>query len=142
MNTDRLDAVMSELSGMDAENPFWDGPQVPPATDVDVDDEELRSPSPPLLKFRRAPVSPPPSHRETQTQTVVPPPTTPKAAFAPSSSTKKGKLQPVRDSPNNPFLEDSPASIMGEPVEPRTPTKHVEKPTLSYVLCVPLHISI
>lgn len=62
----------------------------------------------------------------------------------PLPSTPKGKRReespesPVRDSPNNPFLvdDDSPASVTAELVEPRTPTAHVEKPTVTYVLYV------
>ncbi|KAL5514413.1 hypothetical protein ACEPAG_2501 [Sanghuangporus baumii] len=52
------------------------------------------------------------------------------------STPKKGKKRmdsPIRDSPNNPFLDDSPASLSGEPVEPRTPTIPAEKPTIAYV---------
>ncbi|KAL5521551.1 hypothetical protein ACEPAF_2299 [Sanghuangporus sanghuang] len=52
------------------------------------------------------------------------------------STPKKGKKRmdsPIRDSPNNPFLDDSPASLSGEPVEPRSPTIPAEKPTIAYV---------
>jgi len=44
---------------------------------------------------------------------------------------------PIRDTPNNPFLEDdnSPMSVTEDVVEPSTPTDHhaAEKPTISYV---------
>ncbi|EJD05450.1 uncharacterized protein FOMMEDRAFT_17748 [Fomitiporia mediterranea MF3/22] len=53
------------------------------------------------------------------------------------STPKKGKARlvdsPVRDSPNNPFLDDSPPSVSGEPAEPRTTTTRPEKPTITYI---------
>ena len=44
---------------------------------------------------------------------------------------------PIRDTGNNPFLDDdtSPMSIVEGPSEPETPVDHSgEKPTISYVL--------
>jgi hypothetical protein len=124
----------------------------------------IRSPTPPVVHFQqgKAPVSPPPSKKRTvktgkrkvkTDQTIIEevveevpvdpsieattdektiiedePPT-----LAPSTPRKgKRSLSPVRDSPNNPFLDvESPC---GEPPEPRTPTTHAEKPTITYVL--------
>lgn len=60
---------------------------------------------------------------------AIPMPTTPKKG-------KKRMELPIRDSANNPFLDDSPGSVSGEPVEPRTPTIRGEKPTITYVLYV------
>lgn len=55
-------------------------------------------------------------------------------------STPKGKARslPIRDSPNNPFLDDgaSPSSAIDQLPEPRTPTAVAEKPTITYVLYV------
>lgn len=123
--TDRLDAVLASLSGEDSENPFWDGP-------VELQEEHLSPVTSPMEHFRgKAPVSPPPSSRR---QNII----------CPSAPRKKNVAivdQPIRDTPNNPFLDDSPMSISGEPVEPQTPTEHVEKPTVTYVLYV-LYLSI
>ena len=81
-------------------------------------------------------ISPPPSRRA---PVVVPRPVTPPPE--PVKEEEKGKALPERDSPNNPFLaDDSPGSIPSSEVqsspEPRTPKKHAEKPTLTYVLYV------
>ncbi|THH21042.1 hypothetical protein EW146_g432 [Bondarzewia mesenterica] len=69
--------------------------------------------------------SPPPSR--------VRPPVTPPRATAANRRRREAKKAPVRDSPNNPFLVDSPASVPSSPIEPRTPTSRQEKPTLTYV---------
>ncbi|KAF8221592.1 hypothetical protein L208DRAFT_1447145 [Tricholoma matsutake] len=97
---------------------------------------------PPAVLYRRlnnhgtngvAPVSPPPSNRKPTTAMTTPsvispvpnsPPVTPESKF------------PMRDSPNNPFLEssrgaDSDSSNGPSSSEPRTP--HQEKPTVTYV---------
>lgn len=53
----------------------------------------------------------------------------------PSTPKGKGRSLPVRDSPNNPFLdtEEPSSSVLGAFSEPRTPTIHAEKPTITYV---------
>ncbi|KAH7917235.1 hypothetical protein BV22DRAFT_1200328 [Leucogyrophana mollusca] len=121
------------------ENAFWTGRS---GTSVsarkgdavaDEKDGEERSPSPALLRYRyKAPVSPPPSRRQSQVQSIratskprtrspppafrlpLPPVTPPGRLFIrPPSPTvtsvtpvksKPKKIWPVRDSPNNPFL--------------------------------------
>lgn len=151
-----LDAIAEELSETKAEEMFWMGESAagsssnasghPPRKVVKNRvttraRSRTRSPSsspPPapymLRKGHSGLMSPPPSRRA---PTVVPRPATPPP---PPKSKTKGKELPERDSPNNPFLTDgSPASVpaSGEDLsspEPRTPQKHVEKPTLTYVL--------
>jgi len=79
-----------------------------------------------------APVSPPPSVR--QTKSTLEPPVTPESAGSSSRTTRltrAGRRQALRDSPENPFL-DSPPSAAGSPA-PRTPTQHKEKPLVTYV---------
>lgn len=73
--------------------------------------------------------SPPPSR-------VHPPVTPPRKAVATRQRVASRQTIPVRDSPNNPFLDDSPASMPSSPIEPRTPTSRLERPTLTYVQCV------
>ena len=91
----------------------------------------------------RAPMSPPPSRRRTQTVKrtlpLVAPVTPPRRSTRVVSKGKAKVPGPVRDSPNNPFLvnDDSPASVEASPAGPRTPSPHKEKPTLTYVLWVP-----
>jgi hypothetical protein len=90
-----------------------------------------------------APVSPPPSVR--QTKSTLEPPVTPESAGSSSRTTRltrAGRRQALRDSPENPFL-DSPPSAAGSPA-PRTPTQHEEKPLVTYVLLVTssLHCSV
>jgi hypothetical protein len=96
----------------------------------------------------RAPVSPPPSTHKHRTAPVTPKarvkatvsvvvPVTPPPRHL-RSTTKAG---PVRDSGNNPFLddEDTPGSqLTMSPPNPKTPTPHVEPATLTYVLLVSL----
>ena len=129
--TDRLEKVAAALTGEDAENPFWDGAtkEKRGVTDAEVEDEDEeehtdreRSPTPPLVRFKKnkAPVSPPPSRRR-KTVTVAEP------------TTPKSKIRPVRDSPNNPFLDDSPSSVVDD-ASPKTPKEHEEKPEITYVL--------
>lgn len=101
------------------------------------------SPAPLLHRLaHRQPVSPPPSRRKSQFQTQprhTSPPVTPKR----QTSAFKGH-HPVRDSPNNPFLVDTPLS--GSPSDilelesPQTPSPvdFTEKPTITYVLSVSL----
>lgn len=155
--TDSLDARLESLLE-DPENPLWDSgldkdKKANSGSDLEDKAEKtvrIRSPTPPVVHFKgKEPVSPPPSKKrtvkkgkrtvetstveeETETETLVLPlqaPSTPK-------KDRKRAPTPVRDSPNNPFLDDdnSPFSVSGEPAEPRTPTAHAEKPTISYVL--------
>jgi len=92
----------------------------------------------PLL-FRvppREPVSPPPSRRQSKSQPQsqnLSPPVTPKR-----QPRTKGHY-PVRDSPNNPFLVDtplpgSPSDILElESLDTPSPADFAEKPTITYV---------
>jgi len=109
------------------ENEFWTGRR---GKARDTDDDA----SPALLQYRvKALVSPPPSLR--QTTSAPEPPVTPESAGSSSSRTTRlraARRQALRDSPENPFLDDSPPSAAGSPV-PRTPTKHEEKPLVTYV---------
>lgn len=111
------------------ENEFWMGRSAG-EKQQDVDDSDA---SPALLKYRvKAPVSPPPSKRQT---TAPEPPVTPQSTSTSRMLTRAAKRQLLRDSPENPFLEDSPASIPSSPA-PRTPTQHGEKELMTYVLYV------
>jgi hypothetical protein len=87
----------------------------------------------------RAPVSPPPSRHRPR------PPVTPKAKasgslflVAPVTPPRRTlRSGPVRDSGNNPFLEESPGSQLTlSPPNPLSPTPHAEPATLTYVLYV------
>lgn len=158
--TKTLDAIAEELSEARVEEQFWMGPSGssaavgssnPPPTTRKVlknraptrarSRSRTRSPSsspPPaphlLRRGHTGLMSPPPSRRA---PAVVPRPATP----PPTVRTKriKGKAAdlPQRDSPNNPFLAESvPASEDLSSPEPPAPQKHVEKPTMSVVLCV------
>lgn len=153
--TGSLDARLESLLE-DPENPFWDGPtkKTSPATDLANKAEKsvrIRSPTPPVVHFKgKEPVSPPPSKKQnlktgkrTVTLEAVAEEEPQTAVIAAPSTPKKGRKRAtsaaakvVRDSPNNPFLDDddSPLSVSGEPAEPRTPTAHAEKPTIAYVL--------
>ncbi|KAI0353414.1 hypothetical protein OH77DRAFT_1553782 [Trametes cingulata] len=152
-----LDAIAEELSEATAEDAFWlgdgtagssaaNGGQSQPKHKVVKNRAPTRarsrtrspsaSPAPHLLRRGHTGLfSPPPSRRA---PTIVPRPATPPPE--PKESKQKGKATalPERDSPNNPFLVgDSPASVppsedLSSP-EPRTPKKHVEKPTITYV---------
>jgi hypothetical protein len=82
----------------------------------------------------QTPVSPPPSNRKPAPGTTTPAIT----SSVPNSPpvTPESKL-PMRDSPNNPFLDSSPAvdsdsATRKTSSEPRTPFQ--EKPTVTYVL--------
>ncbi|KAI0367224.1 hypothetical protein BV20DRAFT_1045743 [Pilatotrama ljubarskyi] len=151
-----LDAIAEELSEATAEDAFWlgngagsssaNGGQSQPRHKVVKNRAPTRarsrtrspsaSPAPHLLRRGHTGLfSPPPSRRA---PTIVPRPATPPPE--PKERKQKGKATalPERDSPNNPFLVgDSPASVplsedLSSP-EPRTPKKHVEKPTITYV---------
>ncbi|KAH7905751.1 hypothetical protein BJ138DRAFT_1112194 [Hygrophoropsis aurantiaca] len=135
----RTSAVLPGHDEEDDENAFWTGrggtsASVPKAQSASEEtQEEDKSPSPALLRYRyKAPVSPPPSRRQSQAQTArdsskirtqspppafrlpLPPVTPPKRLFirppSPSAApvtpvkSKPRKIWPVRDSPNNPFL--------------------------------------
>ncbi|KAH9918747.1 uncharacterized protein BXZ73DRAFT_52836 [Epithele typhae] len=150
-----LDAIAEELTDAKAaEDAFWMGESsAKPSSSSQPPRKGLknraptrprgrsrtRSPSsspPPapymLQKGHSGLMSPPPSRRAP----IVPPrPATPPP---PREEKEKGKELPVRDSPNNPFLNnESPAPIPTSedlsPPEPRTPKKHAEKPVLAYV---------
>ncbi|KAH9855705.1 hypothetical protein C2E23DRAFT_857833 [Lenzites betulinus] len=153
-----LDAIAEELNESTAEDAFWLGTSSsPPARKSDTASAESQPPhkvvrnraptrarsrtrspssSPPpaphlLRKGHTGLFSPPPSRRA---PVVVPRPVTP----PPQPRKQPGKVLPERDSPNNPFLlgdssgglspRDGPSTL-----EPRTPKKHVEKPTATYV---------
>jgi hypothetical protein len=110
------------------ENEFWTGRR------EDSRDSD-GSASPALLQYRiKAPVSPPPSLR--QTTSTSEPPVTPESSRT-TRLTRATRRQAFRDSPENPFLDDSPPSAAGSPA-PRTPTQHEEKPLVTYVLSVSL----
>jgi hypothetical protein len=81
----------------------------------------------------RAPVSPPPSRRQTTARVARP--ETPKQST--STTQVDDSSGPVRDSPNNPFLAHSPLDgSIPEPRTPSPPAEFVEKPTITYVLYV------
>lgn len=142
--TERLDAVLASLSGEeDDDNPFWDGDGADDGAQLDGDDGEdveRASPPPGVLTRGKAPVSPPPSnrrrpvaHKQSGTVADVDTPRTPENKLRLVGSSLD---MPVRDSGNNPFLDDdsSPMSIVEGANEPETPTDIGEKPTISYVL--------
>ncbi|KAI0827013.1 hypothetical protein BC628DRAFT_1338467 [Trametes gibbosa] len=156
-----LDAIAEELNETATEDAFWlgNGPSSSSNRRSDVASGESQPPqkvlrnraptrarsrtrspssSPPpaphlLRKGHTGLFSPPPSRRA---PAVAPRPATPPPA--PQSRKQKEKVLPERDSPNNPFLfGDSPGALppsdeLSSP-EPRTPKKHVEKPTVTYV---------
>lgn len=147
--TDHLDAVLASLSGEDSENPFWDGAAAT-GEDASTKGEDrgkttIQSSSQSIVDSTtrgKAPVSPPPSRRQTsvhQRRQSESAPSTPKTKVRERcgwSDPEDTEGDPIRDSPNNPFLDDSPMSVTAEPIEPRTPTEQAEKPTLAYVLSV------
>lgn len=118
-----------------------------------------RSPSssPPsrlLTRTRTGLLSPPKSRRHRSSvprRLLAIPDTIDEAPVTPSTKTSgepsvRRRLFPERDSPNNPFLvsgtdaskaSGSPSQETDStPSRPRTPVRHVEKPTLTYVLYV------
>ncbi|RDB18410.1 hypothetical protein Hypma_000376 [Hypsizygus marmoreus] len=130
----------SEVNETDEEEAFWMDSKARSDGEGTSKSKSI-SPAPPLLYRRRvnttgvAPVSPPPSNRKTKTvmKMVSPvalpsipgsPPVTPEAKF------------PVRDSPNNPFLDASPTNDSGIESTDTTPgprTPQQERPTVTYV---------
>ncbi|KDQ60462.1 hypothetical protein JAAARDRAFT_68001 [Jaapia argillacea MUCL 33604] len=146
-----LDSIAAVLSGVeegdeDDEDAFWMGTS--PAkkrTQAQARDRRGKAGSSRLRgkstseKQERvvAPVSPPPSRRQVRATTPPPPPVTPprRPRAGPSRTTKKVLPMPVRDSPNNPFLDDSPASVPASSPEPHTPTptQYEEKERITYV---------
>ncbi|KAI0077585.1 hypothetical protein K474DRAFT_1674735 [Panus rudis PR-1116 ss-1] len=155
----QLDAIAEELSQKAAEDAFWMGDSStslfpiaskstkPKETQAERGRSGTRSPtrspssSPPphlLRRNRTGLFSPPPSRRQPTLirPPVTPPPQTPKKQknVKPKGGTSK-MLVPERDSPNNPFLLDSsPGSDDQElPKTPRTPQRHIEKPTITMV---------
>lgn len=112
------------------ENDFWMGRSAgKKQQDTAADDSDA---SPALLRYKvKAPVSPPPSRRQT---TAPEPPVTPQSAGSSRILTRAAKRQLlVRDSPENPFLDLSPPSMASSPT-PRRPIQHEEKPRMTYVL--------
>lgn len=143
----RLEALIESIDDGDAEDVFWTGP--PAKEEVDKDKEEgekksqrARSVSPLRVTTVQAPVSPPPSKRNKRIGRRTVKAKEREQELPPLPSTPKGKKReeildsPIRDSGNNPFLvdDDSPASVIAEPIEPRTPTAYTEKPTVTCVL--------
>ena len=160
-----LDAIAEELSEARAEEQFWlsdnkaSSSTVVPSSSSRSKDKPSRSgvttrarsrtrspsssppPAPHLLRRGHTGLfSPPPSRRAPAIvpRLATPPPTTHKA----KQKEKKRIIRPglpERDSPNNPFLEDSPGGSVpatDSSPEPRTPKKHIEKPTITMVLYV------
>ncbi|KAI8986788.1 hypothetical protein BD414DRAFT_415919 [Trametes punicea] len=158
-----LDAIAEELSEATAEDAFWMGDggdtsskrlggvassESQPRRKVVQNRAPTRArsrtrspsssppPAPHLLRRGHTGLfSPPPSRRA---PTIVARPATPPPEPEPSKEKGKAPAQPERDSPNNPFLiGDSPDSVpASEDLDspgPRTPKKHVEKPTMTYV---------
>lgn len=153
-----LDSIAEELSESHVEEAFWMGTSKDTKHKSSSSDERrsqyrsggrsrvvTRSPSsspppaPHLLRRQHTGlVSPPPSRRQPK---IVPRPATP----PPEASTSSRKLRslPKRDSPNNPFLADESPAVEAEdaeeatPSEPSTPKPHIERPTMTWVLCVP-----
>ncbi|RDX42016.1 hypothetical protein OH76DRAFT_1422766 [Lentinus brumalis] len=157
-----LDAIAEELSEARAEEQFWLGDKQPSSSIAVASSSKskvvpnritsrvttrarsrTRSPSsspPPaphlLRRGHTGLFSPPPSRRAPAVVPCLatPPPTTHKAKEKEKKVKKPGL--PERDSPNNPFLEDSspaPVPAIDTSSEPRTPKKHVEKPTITMV---------
>jgi hypothetical protein len=138
---------MSEMNEVD-EEAFWMGTTSTTAKSVktlkgdakSTSTSKASSPAHPLLYRRRlnaasvvAPVSPPPSNRRKAMTSTATTPTIVDSVPSSPPATPESK-HPMRDSPNNPFLEspeyDS-TSAKSTPV-PRTPQQ--EKPTVTYVL--------
>lgn len=123
----------------DNENAFWTGRGSSSRTrgskaKADATEESDNSPTALLerrMQMQISPISPPPSKRR---QANTTPPITPESAGSSSRMlTRAGKRLALRDSPENPFLDDSPPSVAGSPT-PRTPVSHEEKPLVTYVL--------
>ncbi|KAH9946471.1 hypothetical protein B0H21DRAFT_743554 [Amylocystis lapponica] len=144
-----LDAIAEELSEAQVEEDFWMGSSKDTQRNSSSSDDRrsqyrtggrsraaTRSPSsspPPaphlLRRERTGLVSPPPSRRQPK---LVPRPATPPA----STSSRRLRSLPTRDSPNNPFLSDdssAPDAEAAAPEAPSTPKPHAEKPTVTWV---------
>ncbi|TBU55071.1 hypothetical protein BD310DRAFT_711797 [Dichomitus squalens] len=151
-----LDAIAEELSQARAEEIFWMGEDAAGSSNTAGPSSSKqahrvvknRASTRARSRTRSPSSSPPPAPhllRRGHTGLISPPPSrrapvvVPRLATPPPEPVKeKGKGFPERDSPNNPFLaDDSPGSVPASDVqsspEPRTPQKHVEKPTLTYV---------
>ncbi|KAA1473538.1 hypothetical protein DENSPDRAFT_851682 [Dentipellis sp. KUC8613] len=142
----KIDDLVAELSSEDREEAFWlDGASSSTAAAQPKSNTFQRRRIPGAEKVHPRPAS---SRRVSASRTrpfsLLTPPTTrhrppvtpPRRTRAGASTPSRkasGKVAPVRDSPNNPFLADSPASLPSSPLEPRTPTHREEKPTLTYV---------
>ncbi|GBE87681.1 predicted protein [Sparassis crispa] len=146
-----LDAIAEELSEAVVEEAFWLDDRNANAGKSQLEPKSLprtrarsrtRSPSsspPPAAHLLRRGhtglISPPPSRR--QRTRVGRRPVTPRPR---ASTSGKPSLFPKRDSPDNPFLADTPDDSPTTPVRetdagamPHTPVKQVEKPTLTWV---------
>ncbi|CCM05991.1 uncharacterized protein FIBRA_08232 [Fibroporia radiculosa] len=149
-----LDAIAEELSESKAEEEFWMGPSttaasrdLKDASQTESKSQRARSrtrslsasppPAPHLLRRQHTGLaSPPPSRRQPKLRPSVrlrtPPP-------RPATRSQKPQLFPIRDSPDNPFIlgepsqSQSPVDDEDELPEPRTPRRHVEKPTMTWV---------
>lgn len=154
-----LDAIAEELSEAQ-EEAFWLGTSVPAAGSskspaVTRGRERSRSrtrspsssppPAPHLLRRQHTGLaSPPPSRRQPRNYVIrnvratrTPPPAP--APVSPKLRTRKPGLFPMRDSPDNPFLADATSDAAGPSGSGRahTPESLLEKPTMTWVLCVP-----
>ena len=135
----RTNKGLKGLQEDDDENAFWaarsKSTRKRESTST-ADPTEERNDSPTSLLERRmqmqvSPISPPPSKRR---QANTEPPITPESASSSSRMlTRSGARSARRDSPQNPFLDDSPLSVAGSPT-PRTPISLEEKPYVTYVL--------
>lgn len=159
-----LDAIAEELSEAQ-EEAFWMGTSVPAAKGAgssrspaatrgrERSRSRTRSPSsspppaPHLLRRQHTGLaSPPPSRRQPRTYVIrnvrakrsctTPPPAP--APASPLIRTRKPGLFPTRDSPDNPFLADATPDTAGPSGSGRahTPESFIEKPTMTWVLCV------
>ncbi|KAI0700663.1 hypothetical protein C8T65DRAFT_741993 [Cerioporus squamosus] len=141
-----LDAIAEELSESRAEEQFWLGENQPSSSTAVASGSghskhkahANRTTTRARSRTRSPSSSPPPAPhllRRGHTGLFSPPPSRRAPAIAKERKDKKPAL-PERDSPNNPFLADSsPGSVPAtdSSPEPRTPKKHVEKPTITMV---------
>ena len=135
----RTSKTLKGVEEDDNENAFWTGRNKSTrkrGSTAKADVTEGGNGSPTSLLERRmqtqvSPISPPSSKRR---QANTGPPITPESAGSSSRMlTRAGKRSALTDSPENPFLSDSPPSVAGSPT-PRTPVSHEEKPHVTYVL--------
>ena len=154
----QLDVIAEELSNRAAEDEFWTGSSSNPLPNPTSSHSNTRgrtlsrsptrspSSSPPTRKLRRSNTglfSPPPSKRHPTTvlpRLLTPPPAPRTPPPKERKNSVRRKLFPERDSPNNPFLanedDDDLEAAQKLTPEPHTPLRHVERPTVTYVLYV------